>query len=277
MTTRLDELVAAARDDARQRQARLPLSEVRAQALAATPVRGFKAVLLAARSRGAPLIGEIKRASPSRGPIALDLDPVKLAQAYERGGAACLSVLTEGRYFKGSLGDLKAARGACALPVLRKDFIVDEYQLQEARGAGADAVLLIAAALEPKQLHDLAALARDLKLDVLVEIHDESELESAAAIKPELLGINNRNLKTLIVDRDTFARLAPAAMGVAPLVTESGIRDASDVRAAMGAGASALLVGEVLSAAADPEAKVRELVTAVPGELKTSGQPGSPR
>ena len=265
MTTRLDELVDAARADAGLRRTYLPIWELEVQAQAAPPVRGFKRCLLAARARGAPLIGEIKRASPSRGPIALHLDPVQLAQAYERGGAACLSVLTEGRYFKGSLHDLQVARGACGLPAIRKDFIVDRYQLLEARGFGADAVLLIAAALDRSALQDLAAEARALQLDVLVEIHDESELEAAASIQPDLLGINNRDLKTLIVDRDTFARLAPAAAGVAPLVTESGIRDAADVRAAMDAGASALLVGEVLSAAPDPEAKVRELVTAVAG------------
>jgi indole-3-glycerol phosphate synthase len=262
VSTNLDQLVAAAREAMRAQMSAIPLEDARAAALGAPEPRGFKRALLAAAARGAPLIGEIKRASPSRGPIAPDLNPALLSQAYERGGAACLSVLTERKFFLGSLADLRAARSACALPALRKDFIVSSYQLWEARSVGADAVLLIAAALEPKQLADLAGLAHELNLDVLLEVHDEAELEAAAAAKPDLLGINNRNLKTLHVDRGTFARLAPLARGIAPLVAESGVRDAKDARAALDAGASALLVGEALSGAADPEAKVRELVAA---------------
>jgi len=250
--SRLDELVAAAR--ARASSAR-PL-DVRS----APPPRGFKRALLAAR--GAPLIAEIKRASPSRGAIAPDLDPALLARAYERGGAACLSVLTEPDHFRGSLDDLVRAREATRLPALRKDFIVTPFQLREARAFGADAALLIVAALERAELLDLAALARELGLDVLVEVHGEDELEAAAAARPDLLGINARNLKTFAVDDGTFARLAPAARGIAPLVAESGVKSAADVRALLGAGASALLVGEALASAPDPEAKVRELVEA---------------
>lgn len=262
MSTRLDELVAAARDTFREHQRSLPAAEARARALAEPPTRGFTRALLDARARGIAVIGEIKRASPSRGPIAPDLRPQRLARAYERGGAACLSVLTERKFFLGSLEDLQAAREACELPALRKDFIVDDYQLCEARLFGADAALLIAAALDPRQLRELSAAAHELHLDVLIEVHDESELEAGASAKPDLLGINNRNLKTLEVDRNTFARLAPMARGIAPLVAESGVRGAQDARAAIDAGADALLVGEALSAAADPEAKVRELVTA---------------
>ena len=162
--------------------------------------------------------------------------------------------------------DLEQARVATALPVLRKDFIVSPYQLYEARIFGADAILLIAAALGRNALADLAGLARELKLCVLLEIHGDKELDAAAAAEPDLLGINNRDLKTLHVDRGTFARLAPAARAIAPLVAESGLRDAKDARAALEAGASALLVGEALAAAPDPEAKVRELVAAVEGK-----------
>ena len=262
MKNRLDELVAAAREAARERQGALPAIEARARALEAPPPRGFKSALLAARARGIPLIAEIKRASPSRGPIAPDLSPRRLARACERGGAACLSVLTERQFFLGSLNDLKETREACSLPALRKDFIVSAYQLYEARIFGADAVLLIAAALERQALIDLADTAREWELDVLLEVHEEDELEAAAAARPDLLGINNRNLKTLEVDKGRFAKLAPLARGIAPLVAESGVRDAEDARAAMDAGANALLVGEAISAAVDPEAKVRELVTA---------------
>jgi indole-3-glycerol phosphate synthase len=262
MSTRLDELIAAARYSMHEHQRVLSPADARSRAREEPPTRGFKKALNAAAARGIALIGEIKRASPSRGPIAPDLRPQRLARAYERGGAACLSVLTEREFFLGSLEDLQVAREACELPALRKDFIVDAYQLDEARLFGADAVLLIAAALDAQQLRELSAAARELRLDVLVEVHDEAELELAAAAKPDLLGINNRDLKTLQVDRGTFARLAPAARGIAPLVAESGVRDAKDARAAIDAGASALLVGEALSAAADPEAKVRELVTA---------------
>ena len=264
--THLERLVQAARATMEERMKSLPLLDMKAQAYRRhEPSRQFARSLLAARAHGAALVAEVKRASPSKGAIAPGLDPSLLARSYERGGAACLSVLTEPTYFLGSLEDLEKARGATALPALRKDFLVAPYQLYEARLSGADAALLIVAALEKAELLELRELARELKLDVLVEVHEESELEAAAAAQPELLGINARSLKTLAVDAGTFARLAPKAISIAPLVAESGVRSADDVRALAAAGASAFLVGEALSSAQDPEGKVRELVQALPG------------
>jgi len=259
----LERLVNASLEQMSVRAARAPLAQVRAQALDREPPRGFVAALKAAQTRGDnPLIAEVKRASPSRGAIARDLDPARLARAYEKGGAACMSVLTERASFGGSLEDLVAARSACNLPVLRKDFLVTPYQIWEARAYGADAVLLIAAALDPAALVELRGLARELRLDVLFEVHSEAELEAAQPVRPDLLGINARDLKTLVVDADAFSRLSPRARGIAPLVAESGVRTPADARRYRKEGADALLVGEVLSSAADPEAATRGLVRA---------------
>ena len=260
--THLDRLIASALEQMAARAARAPLKEVRARASAAPAPRGFAAALQAAKERGRALIAEVKRASPSRGAIAPDLDPGELAAAYERGGAACVSVLTDRANFGGSLDDLVAARRACALPVLRKDFLVTPYQIFEARAHGADAVLLIAAALTPPLLSELRALARELGLAVLLEVHAEEELSAARAAEPDLLGINARNLKTLVVRPETFRELAPQARGIAPLVAESGVRTAADARRYAELGADALLVGQALSAANDPEAATRALVQA---------------
>jgi indole-3-glycerol phosphate synthase len=208
------------------------------------------------------LIAEVKRRSPSRGSINAGLDPAQLAQAYERGGAAMISVLTERKSFGGSLDDLRAARAAVSLPVLRKDFLVEEFQIREARAHGADAILLIAAAAETARLRDLRLLARELGLAVLFEVHEEAELESAERCEPDLLGINARDLKTLEVRPDTFERLVPRARGVAPLVAESGVKTAEDARRYRSLGASMLLVGEALSKALDPESATRALVQA---------------
>jgi indole-3-glycerol phosphate synthase len=223
-------------------------------------VRPFKSRLLGAA--GNPIIAEVKRASPSRGAINPGLDPVKLSQACERGGAACLSVLTDRRNFGGSLEDLVAARGAVALPVLRKDFIVSIFQVYEARAFGADAVLLIAAAAPASLLEELASLARELGMAVLFEVHEEAELAAAEACKPDLLGINARDLKTLEVHPETFSRLAPGARRIAPLVAESGVKTPEDARRLRAEGAAALLVGEALSSSADPESATRALVQA---------------
>ncbi len=260
--THLDRLIASALEQMAARAARAPLKEVRARASAAPAPRGFAAALKAAKERGRALIAEVKRASPSRGAIAPDLDPGKLAAAYERGGAACVSVLTDRANFGGSLDDLAAARRACALPLLRKDFLVTPYQIYEARAHGADAVLLIAAALTPILLSELRALARELGLAVLLEVHSEEEVSAARAAEPDLLGINARNLKTLVVRPETFRELAPQARGIAPLVAESGVRTAADARRYAELGADALLVGQALSAASDPEAATRALVQA---------------
>jgi indole-3-glycerol phosphate synthase len=260
--THLDRLIASALEQMAGRAARVGLKELRARASAAPAPRGFAAALQAAKERGRALIAEVKRASPSRGAIAPDLEPGKLAAAYERGGAACVSVLTDRTNFGGSLDDLAAARRACALPLLRKDFLVTPYQIYEARAHGADAVLLIAAALTPPLLSELRALARELGLAVLLEVHAEEELSAARAAEPDLLGINARNLKTLVVRPETFRELAPHARGIAPLVAESGVRTAADARRYAELGADALLVGEALSAATDPEATTRALVQA---------------
>ena len=242
----LQRLVEQAVADARERE-KLPLPGRR------DPVRPFP---------GAGLIAEVKRSSPSRGAINLGLDPARLAQAYQRGGAAAVSVLTDRVHFGGSLADLAAVRAAVALPVLRKDFLVEEFQIREAHAHGADAVLLIAAAAEAALLRDLRALARELRLTVLFEVHEEGELEAAALCAPDLLGINARNLKTLEVHADVFARLAPRARQIAPLVAESGVRTAADVRRYRAEGAALVLVGEALSSSADPESAARTLVQA---------------
>jgi indole-3-glycerol phosphate synthase len=240
----LEKLVAQAVADARDRE-RLPLPA------APPPVRPFPR---------AGLIAEVKRASPSKGAINPGLDPARLAQAYERGGAVAVSVLTDRAHFGGSLEDLRAVRAAVTLPVLRKDFIVSAFQVREARAHGADAVLLIAAAAPMQELAALRELARELGLAVLFEVHEESELEAAALCKPDLLGINARDLKTLQVHADAFARLAPLARGIAPLVAESGVRTAVDARRYRDEGASMILVGEALSSAPDPESAARALV-----------------
>jgi indole-3-glycerol phosphate synthase len=266
--THLEKLVSAAMQMMFVRATATPLPEIKAKAKDTPPPRPFAQALIDARARGAALIAEIKRASPSKGPLAPDLDPAELARAYAAGGAACLSVLTDRTHFGGSLDDLVKARAACALPALRKDFLVTPYQLYEARAFGADAILLIAAALTPHRLAELRELARELSLCVLCEVHDEDELAAAAACKPDLLGINARSLKTLIVDPGTFARLEPSARGIAPLVAESGVKTAEDVRGYAAAGASAFLVGEALATAKDPVAATRGLSLALPPAVR---------
>ena len=272
MKSHLETLVGSALQLLAVRATAVPLKEIEKQARAQPPPRDFVKALRSARDRGAALIAEIKRASPSRGSLAPDLEPAHIAAAYAAGGAACLSVLTDRTHFSGSLEDLVAARAACALPVLRKDFLVTPYQIFEARAHGADAVLLIAAALTKGRLQELRTLAASLRLAVLVEVHDEAELEAAQACKPDLLGVNARDLKTLAVDPDTFARLAPKARGLAPLVAESGVRTPDDVRRLCALGASALLVGEALSTAADPAAATRALVSAIPPAARLVGE-----
>lgn len=241
--TVLEKLVAQALADARERSL-TPLPQPPG------PARPFP------RSG---LIAEVKRASPSRGAINPSLQPDKLSQAYERGGAAAVSVLTDRVHFGGSLDDLRAVRAAVSLPLLRKDFIASEFQVREARAHGADAVLLIAAAAEIALLRELRVLARELGLAVLFEVHSAEELKAAEICKPDLLGINARDLKTLEVRPETFGKLAPLANGIAPLVAESGVKTAEDARRYRKLGASMILVGEALSSAPDPEAAARAL------------------
>jgi len=244
-------------DSARLRRERPPSSLERS----AGPIRPA----FAARGSGPLLIAECKKASPSRGVMVDRYDPAALATAYERGGAGMLSVLTEPRRFLGSDGHLAAARAAVGLPVLRKDFIVDAYQVLEAWSIGADAILLIAAALGEGELLELAAAARELGLAVLVELHEESELERAAAAAPDAIGVNARDLRDFSVDlgraRD-LARLLPEGCF---RVAESGLRSPRDAAALLAAGYRGFLVGEALAASADPEARTREFADALKG------------
>jgi indole-3-glycerol phosphate synthase len=229
-----------------------------AEAAGRPATRGFAARLVA-DGGGPAVIAEIKRRSPSRGDLAPGLDPAALAGAYERGGAACLSVLTDVEFFGGSPADLAAARAACGLPVLRKDFTVDERDVADARLMGADAVLLIAAALDDGPLARCVALAGDLGLDALVEVHDEAELGRALAVGARLVGVNCRDLTTFEVDRDLPERLAPALPADVVAVAESGIRHEADAARMAAAGYAAVLVGESLVTSADPAAAVGRL------------------
>lgn len=252
----LDDIVAGVREDLARREAQLPLSELLGRLADAPSPRDPMPHF---RSRGSSVIAEVKRRSPSKGALADIPDPAALAASYERGGAAAISVLTEERRFGGSLADLRAVRAAVELPVLRKDFIVETYQLVEARVAGADLALLIVAALDDDRLRLLHDEARELGLTVLVEVHDEEEVERALAIDAELVGVNSRNLKTLDVDPDTFGRLAHRIHGDVVKVAESGISGVPDVERFVAEGAGVVLVGEALVRDGDPEAAVRAL------------------
>lgn len=266
----LDEILAhKAAEVAAAREARPPedlqaalLVWARAAALGrpiVPPHRPFREALLGAPGAGRRIIAEVKRRSPSKGAIQAAADPVAVARAYEVGGAAAVSVLTDARYFGGSLDDLKAVRAAISLPVLRKDFIIDPYQLAESALAGADAVLLIARALPGDKLGRLLGDATALGLEALVEVHDEAELAAAVEAGATLIGINNRDLASFAVDLGVTRRLAPLAPAGAVVVSESGITGPEDLSALEAAGAHAFLVGESLMRASDPAAALRTL------------------
>ncbi|WP_340538732.1 indole-3-glycerol phosphate synthase TrpC [Nocardioides sp. GXZ039] len=257
----LDEIVAGVRLDLARREAQLPLAEVRA-ALADAPAP--RDPMPALRAPGSSVIAEVKRRSPSKGALADIPDPAALAAEYAAGGAAAISVLTEERRFGGSLADLRAVRDAVDVPLLRKDFIVESYQLVEARAAGADLALLIVAALDDDALRRLHDEARELGLTVLVEVHDEAETQRAIDLGAELVGINARNLKTLAVDNDVFGRLAPQVPDDRVLVAESGIGDPTDVKRFVGEGARAVLVGEALVRDGEPRAAVAAMTGVLP-------------
>jgi len=252
----LGEIVEGVRIDLEARRATTSVADLRAALADADPPRDPMPHF---RGAGSSVIAEVKRKSPSKGALADIPDPAVLAQAYARGGAAAISVLTEQRRFGGSLDDLRAVRAAVDTPILRKDFIVDDYQLLEARAAGADLALLIVAALGDDDLRRLHDLARELGLTVLVEAHDEAETERAVALGAELVGINARNLKTLEVDPGAFGRLAPLVPDRCVKVAESGIFTAADVARYVGEGARAVLVGEALVKEGDPEGAVRAM------------------
>ncbi|MEO5838418.1 MAG: indole-3-glycerol phosphate synthase TrpC [Acidimicrobiales bacterium] len=258
MATYLDRILVAHR--ARAAADDRPLARLVDAARALPPARGFRAALVEHAQRdGTAVIAEVKRRSPSKGALAVDLDPQVLARAYAAGGAACLSVLTDIHFFGGSAADLAAARGASGRPVLRKDFTVDARDVCDARLMGADCVLLIAAALDDAELLDFHQIAREIGLDVLVEIHDEAELERALRVDPDLIGVNQRDLVTFEVDQARAKRMAPLMPAGVVRVAESGIRGADDAAALTAAGYHALLVGETLVKSGDPAAAVKTL------------------
>ena len=254
---RILEVKAAEIAAARQR---LPLAALRAEAEGALAPRDFVGALRAKIAAGrAAVIAEIKKASPSRGVLSEDFDPDAIARAYARHGAACLSVLTDREFFQGCPEYLAAARTACGLPVLRKDFVLDPYQVAEARAMGADCILLIVAALVPAQMRELESAAQELGMAVLVEVHDRDELESALALSTPLLGINNRNLRTFETRLETTLELLALIPDDRIVITESGIMDPRDVQRMRQAGVNAFLVGEAFMRAKDPGKTLEEL------------------
>ncbi len=256
----LQRILARKAEEVAARSAARPLAEMRAQAADMPPARGFAAAIEARIAAGDPaVIAEIKKASPSRGVIRPDFDPVAIARSYEAGGAACLSVLTDVDFFQGADAYLQQARAACALPVLRKDFTIDPYQVHEARALGADCILLIVAALSDAQLAELCGTAMAIGLDVLVEVHDIDELERAIQVPAPLLGINNRSLRTFEVSLDTTLSLRDAVPRDRRLVTESGLHTAADVARMRAAGIDAFLVGEAFMREPDPGQALRRM------------------
>jgi len=256
----LQKILARKAEEVADRRARMPRAELAARADDTGPVRGFAAALEAKVAAGqAAVIAEIKKASPSKGVLRADFRPDQIAASYQRGGAACLSVLTDVDFFQGHDDFLVQARQACALPVLRKDFTIDEYQILEARALGADAVLLVVAALDDAQLVGFCDLALGLGLDVLVEVHDADELERALQTASPLIGINNRNLRSFEVSLDTTLALKAAVPADRRLVTESGILARTDVETLRAAGVQAFLVGEAFMRAEEPGEALRAL------------------
>jgi len=256
----LQSILARKVEEIRERSARVPLQDLAARCAGLAETRGFADALEASIARGeAAVIAEIKKASPSKGVIRADFDPAAIARSYEAGGATCLSVLTDVDFFQGADAYLQQARSACALPVLRKDFVIDPYQVYEARSLGADCILLIAAALDDASLLELSLLAAELDMDVLVEVHDGEELERALDVPSRLIGINNRNLRTFDVSLDTTLALRARVPADRLLVTESGIVTVADVARMRAAGVHAFLVGETFMRAGDPGAELRRL------------------
>ena len=253
MSDILDKIVAVKHQEVAAAQKRKPLELVRADAESRVLTRDFVGALRAKIAAGLPaVIAEVKKASPSKGVLRAEFIPADIAQSYAEHGAACLAVLTDVQFFQGNVDYLKQARASCQLPVLRKDFMVDAYQIFESRAMGADAVLLIASCLDDAQMADFEAIARSLDLAVLVEVHDQAELERALRLKNPLMGINNRNLKTFEVSLDTTLALRTLVPADRILVTESGIQTRDDVLRLGAAGVSAFLVGEAFMRAPEP-------------------------
>jgi indole-3-glycerol phosphate synthase len=265
MSDILQRILTRTREEIAQRSARVPLAELSARGADLPPTRGFAAALAAKVATGVPaVIAEVKKASPSQGVIRADFDPAAIACSYAAHGAACLSVLTDADFFQGCEAYLEQARQAGGLPVLRKDFTIDAYQVYEARAIGADCILLIVAALDDATLLELALLAASIDLDVLVEVHDAAELDRALAIPAPLIGINNRDLRTFATSLDTSLRLRARADNDRLLVSESGIRTPDDVARLRHGGIHAFLVGETFMRAPDPGVELARLFGTVP-------------
>ncbi len=260
MSDILNKIVAVKREEVAAALGKKSLAAMRADAESRVLTRDFEGAMRAKVAAGqAAVIAEIKKASPSKGVLRADFIPADIAQSYAEHGAACLSVLTDKQFFQGSVDYLKQARASCDLPVLRKDFMVDAYQVYEARAMGADAILLIAACLDDAQMADLEAMARGLDMAVLVEVHDRPELERALKLKTRLVGINNRNLRTFAVSLQTTLDMLPDVPADRLLVTESGILTAADVQRMRDANVHAFLVGEAFMRAAEPGEALAQL------------------
>lgn len=260
MSTILDRILEHKRLEVVDRRSKRSHTSLLADCKNLPKTRGFTRSLLESTSRGnAAVIAEIKRASPSKGLIRADFDPPSLAQSYARGGATCLSILTDIQFFQGADSYLQTARAAVTLPVLRKDFVVDRYQLAESRALGADCVLLIVSALPSTHLSELYLEAHELGLDTLIEVHDEGEMEQALKLSPQLIGVNNRNLRTFEVSLETSLALQRMVPDGTTLVSESGINTRNDVQRLTQAGINCFLVGEAFMRADDPGSKLREL------------------
>lgn len=256
----LQRILAVKAEEIAAAQAQVSLALVQSAARAAAPARDFAGAMRSRIAAGrSAVIAEVKKASPSKGVLREPFDPAAIAASYERHGAACLSVLTDRQFFQGKLDDLKAARGACKLPVLRKDFMMDPYQIYEARAAGADCILLIVAALSPDKLSELEAVAIELGLSVLVEVHDGAELETALRLKTPLIGINNRNLRTFETNLDTTLGLLAKITDDRLVITESGILKPEDVTRMRAHQVHGFLVGEAFMRAPDPGAELERL------------------
>jgi indole-3-glycerol phosphate synthase len=260
MTDKLTEICDTKRLEVSARKPLASLAELDARAAAQSAPRGFRAALEAKAASGFGLIAEIKKASPSKGLIRADFHPAEHARAYKAGGAACLSVLTDAPYFQGHEDYLIEARAACALPVIRKDFMIDPWQVAEARAIGADAILIIVAALEDGVMAEIEAAAMERGMDVLVEVHNEAEMERAARLHSRLIGVNNRDLKRFVTDLGTTERLAPLAPEGTLLVSESGINSHADLIRLAECGARCFLVGESLMRQGDIAAATRTLL-----------------
>ncbi|MBB4857047.1 indole-3-glycerol phosphate synthase [Novosphingobium chloroacetimidivorans] len=260
MPDKLTEICATKREEVTTRQGYATIGDLDARAAEQTPPRGFRKALESKAASGFALIAEIKKASPSKGLIRADFRPAEHALAYQHGGAACLSVLTDEPYFQGHEDFLMDARAACDLPVLRKDFMIDPWQVAEARAIGADAILIIVAALDDVQMAEIEAAAIERGMDVLVEVHNEDEMSRASLLKSRLIGVNNRDLKRFATDIATTERLAPLAPEGTLLVSESGINSHADLQRLSSCGARTFLVGESLMRQPDVEAATRTLL-----------------